>query len=436
MKKMALSGSLAVFVCVGLLCSPVRLMASTEAQKQAAIDAGLAYLASQQNPDGSWSYGSYPQAATGAALLAFVEQKYKPLGWNGQDYSAVVTNATGYLLSTASQIDISAANWWGFKGTANSGIGIDWYGNGETTYTSGLVLPALCRLTDGIVTPTTVISSANAAVDGLTYAQLIQRAVDVWVWGQTGPPGGNFDGGWRYVPNTNQSDGSTAQWGALALLYAQSVQGITVPTQTKTELINWINYIQNPTDGSCGYTDPNGSSGILNDESKTGGLLIQMAFAGGGGSQGKALAYLNTNWKNTANGAWYGNFGNPYAMWSIYKGLEITIGRDAGTGTISNLNPDPGDVDNPNHGWNWWEDYCNWLVLNQNASGSWTGYQYWTDPLSTAWDISILSGTVLPPPQPKVQSVAPVMGHVALGFVALLLLVSGALIARGSRRLP
>ncbi len=438
MKKMVLSGLPMVFLCVGLLCSPVSLMASTEVQKQTAIDAGLAYLASQQNADGSWTYssaaGSYIQAATGAALLAFVEQKYKPLGWNGHDYSAVVTNATGYLLSTASPIDISAANWWGFKGTANSGIGIDWYGNGETTYTSGLVLPALCRLTDGIVTPTTVISSSNAAVNGLTYAQLIQRAVDVWVWGQTGPAGGNYDGGWRYVPNSNQSDGSTSQWGALALLYAQNVQGITVPAQTKTELIKWINYIQNPTDGSCGYIDPNGFSGIPNDEAKTGGLLIQMALAGGGGSQTKAFAYLNTNWKNTANNTWSGNFGQPYAMWAIYKGLEITIGRDAGTDTISNLNPDPGDVNNPNHGWNWWEDYCNWLVLNQNGNGSWSGYSYWTDPLSTAWDISILSGTILPPPQPT-RSPAPAMGHVALGLVALLLLVSGVLLLPRSRRL-
>jgi hypothetical protein len=390
-----------VFLCVGLLSSPVSLMAATEAQKQAAIDSGLAWLASQQNPDGSWTFGGYEQAATGAALLTFVEQKYKPLGWNGQDYSAVVTKATNYLLSTATQIDISSANWWGFKGTNNSGIGLDW-GGSEATYTSGLVLPALCRLTSGIVSPSAVISSANTAVNGLTYAQVIQRAADTWIWGQTGPAGVNYDGGWHYFPSQGDADGSTSQWGALALLFAQQVPGITVPAQTKTELQNWINYIQNA-DGSCGYSSPT----YLNDESKTGGLLAQMVFAGGGGSQINALSYLNTNWKNTENGTWYGNFGHPYAMWSIYKGLELTIGLNAGTGTISNLNPNPGDINNPNHGWNWWEDYCNWLVLNQNPNGSWTGYSYWIDPLSTAWSISILSGTlVVQPPPPVTPAVA------------------------------
>ncbi len=414
MKKLVL-----VFLCVGLLSSPVSLMAATEAQKQAAIDAGLAWLASQQNPDGSWTYGGYEQAATGAALLAFVEQKYKPLGWNGHDYSAVVTKATNYLLSTATQVDISSPNWWGFKGTANSGIGLDWTGGGETTYTSGLVLPGLCRLTAGIVSPSDTISSANPAVNGLTYAQVIQRAVDLWVWGQTGPAGGNNDGGWRYFPNSNDSDGSTSQWGAIAMLFAQQVPGIIVPAQTKTELQKWINYIQNPVDGSCGYTDPNGLSGITNDESKTGGLLTQMVFAGGGGSQSKALAYLNTNWKNLANDTWYGNFGNPYAMFGVYKGLELTIGLNADMSIISNLHPDPGNVNNPNHGWNWWEDYCNWLVLNQNVNGSWTGFQYWIDPLSTAWDINILNGTVIAPPQPSVT--APTLTE--WGMIILILLV-------------
>ena len=40
---------------------------------------------------------------------------------------------------------------------------------------------------------------------------------------------------------------------------------------------------------------------------------------------------------------------------------------------------------------NWWQDYNDWLVTNQNANGSWSGYSYWTDPLSTAFDITILS---------------------------------------------
>ncbi len=404
MKKLVL-----FFLCVALLCSPASLKAATEAQKLAAIDAGLAWLALQQNPDGSWTYGggSYNEAATAAALLAFVEQKYKPLGWHGHDYTAVVTNATNYLLGTAVQIDISTANWWGFTGKNNSGIGLEWgVSAGEQTYTSGLVLPALCRLTAGIVSPTAVISSANSAVNGLTYVQVIQRAVDTWIWGQTGPAGGNYDGGWHYFPSQGTADGSTSQWGAVSLLAAEQVPGIIVPQQTKTELINWINYIQNP-DGSCGYTDPNGASGIANDEAKTGGLLTMMFFAGGGGSQSNALAYLNTNWQSTLNNTWYGNFDNAYAMFGIYKGIELTLGLNAGTAIISNLHTNPGDINNPNHSWNWWEDYCNWLVLNQNGDGSWSGGSQWTGPLATAWYVSILNATTIAPtpPTPVTHSV-------------------------------
>jgi hypothetical protein len=129
-------------------------------------------------------------------------------------------------------------------------------------------------------------------------------------------------------------------------------------------------------------------------------MLVEMVYAGGGGNMAAAKAYLNTNWKNTASGTWYGDFGHPYAMWSIYKGLEETIGLDAGTSDISNLNPNPGDVDNPNHGWNWWEDYCNSLVLTQNTNGSWTGYSYWDSGLATPWDINILNATAVPPPNP------------------------------------
>jgi len=42
----------------------------------AAIDLGLAWLATQQLGDGSWPEANgYPAAATGSALLAFLEEK-------------------------------------------------------------------------------------------------------------------------------------------------------------------------------------------------------------------------------------------------------------------------------------------------------------------------------------------------------------------------
>lgn len=65
-----------------LLLTAIPARPATEAEKQAAIDAGLAWLAGQQEGDGRWEYGDPGSdiAATGAALLAFIEEMGLPQG--------------------------------------------------------------------------------------------------------------------------------------------------------------------------------------------------------------------------------------------------------------------------------------------------------------------------------------------------------------------
>jgi hypothetical protein len=230
-------------------------------------------------------------------------------------------------------------------------------------------------------------------------------------WGQNGGTNTWIDGGWRYVPKQASSDGSTTQWPAIAMLFAQNVPGITVAAQTKSELIKWMKYDQYTAagfyNGSSGYDSP----ASIPNASKTGGFLVEVAFTGHDtaldGYPGKAgaLAFLSRDWLQGPSG-WDGNIGHPYAMWSVYKGLASTIGLDDMT-AISNLNTDPLDVDNPNHGWNWWEDYCNWLVLTQNINGSWNGYSNWPGFMATGWYINILNATeVGPPPNGEVPEPA------------------------------
>jgi len=397
--------------------------AASEAEKQAAIASGLAYLASTQQVGGFWNTSGYPIADTGAALLAFEEQYYKQGNTWGPlpNYSSVVTNAANYLLSTVSTANLaggSAGAIPGFTGTYADKIGTYW-GVDEQSYQTGLALPAIARLTNGIngITPSTVI--ATGPLTGQTYLNLIQRTVDQITYAQNGPGSGVYDGGWHYMiqPPQGDADNSTAQWPVIGLTFAKAVPGVTVYPQTATELQKWITYIQNPVDGSSGYQAPVNN---YNNESKTGGLLVEMAYAGGGGNMALAKQYLDDNWLNLANNTWWGNFDNPYAMWSIYKGLAVTIGVDDMT-TITNLHANPGDIDNPDHGWNWWEDYCNWLVTTQNANGSWNGYAYWTGVLAAAWDINILNATEVGPPPvttPEPGSLLLVFGGlVGLGFV-------------------
>jgi len=389
--------------------------AATSADKQTAIDAGLAYLAATQNANGSWNYSGYEPAATAAALLAFVDQSYKPLGWNGPDYSTVVSKATTYLLTDATALPFAAGgNWWGF-GAGSSGIQMA-AANNENTYTTGLTIPALSRLVSNpyggaaLVNPTDVISSTNALVNGMTYAQVIQKMVDSFTYYQTGPPGAPAPftpvaadryGGWRYYAGERDSDMSTAQWAPISYLFAGQVSGVTIPDGTvKTALQAWLTADQYSSGPNKGGVDYQPGAGIIND-THAGGFLVSNYFAGGGGSQADALAWLNAHWKDAPSGTWYGNEGHPYAMWAVYKGLETLYGT-AGAGPISNLNPQGTNMIDPGAEWNWWEDYCQWLVDSQNANGSWNGYSSWVGPLAAAWDINILNATqtVAPTPEP------------------------------------
>jgi hypothetical protein len=177
-----------------------------------------------------------------------------------------------------------------------------------------------------------------------------------------------------------------------------------VPAFVATELAIWVNFIQNA-DGGSDYPD---TKGWGSNVSRTGTLLVQQVFSGAGAGTAAAQAYLNSQWLTIQNSTWNGNFGHPYAMWAAYKGLEVTIGVDADTSVISNLHADPGDIDNPNHGWNWYEDYCEYLVNTQNANGSWNGYMsYWPSTLATAWYINILSAVEIPTNQPPIADAGP-----------------------------
>lgn len=389
MKKICLWLSI---VMVFTIFQAALVNAATEAEKQLAIEKALAWMAANQQPDGRWNYGETNGgdiAATGAALLAFMEQKDKSGGWFGIDYTPVVNKGYEYIMNHAQSVTIGPQTY-GNPDINGNGIGVKFVlggVNSRDTYVTGLVLPALIKrgnLND-------VIAVGSQA--GRTYKAVIQDTVDYFAWGQN--ENGYARGSWRYYANSGDADNSTAQWPVVGMLYAQTVPGITVPQFVKDELKLWIDYIQHPSGGS-GYDSP---SSYLN-ESKTGGLLLEMVFAGydgykAGDTLGKqeALNYLDNNWQSTPSGTWYGNFLHPYAMWGIYKGLQLTIGT-GNTTEIANLHA-PGPMD-PGDAWNWWEDYCETLVRNQNANGSWTGYSYWGAVLATPWYVNILNATVIP----------------------------------------
>ena len=396
MKQVTRLAAAVTAACMSLAASSA--FAATEAEKRAAIDAGLAYLATTQTASGYFGGGGtdYLIANTGSALLAFLEEKPN-WGANAAAYQTVVDNGLNYLMSQVSVVNISAQPEGNPDGDGN-GIGIKFYPGGTNsrdTYVTGIVLPAIASsgTPDALITagPLASRTDGSGAGGAWTYKDVVQNTIDYFAYGQ------NPDGGWRYYANYGGSDQSTAQWPVISALYAGKM-GVSMPSFVKTELAEWTDFIQNDTTGAAGYDSPNSPYGEMNE---TGALLIMQDYLGWPSSDDRveaALAYVNTHWQEPANNTWDGNFGHPYAMWALYKGLELRLGTDADTSILSNLRSGNcgDDVDNLDHGCNWFEDYAEYLVSTQAANGSWNGYSDWGASLATPWYINILAATQIP----------------------------------------
>lgn len=381
---------------VALACCTIGSMsalAATEAQKTEAIDKGLAYLASTQAGDGSWvGYaGSYQAAGTGSAVLAILEQGNTETSGT---YQTNVKKGLKYLFDNAT-VDGDGRVYWA----------------GEDTYQTGLALSAIAATK----TPTAIVS--GGPLDGKTYKQVVEGVAKYFKDGQ------NADGSWGYAASQGSGDNSTTQWPVVGLLFAQSKMGVALDPSVIAKLTTWTGGIQN-LNGTPGTNPGHGASGYSNNSdylsvSKTGGLLLELYAEGKGVSDSQvqaALGFIDRNWVsggNLAGAPWDGNFGQPYAMWSVYKGLQSTIGLD-NNAYITNLNPSQST--DSGRGWNWYEDYSDWLVNNQLSGGDWAGYSYWTGPMAAPWDINILLATqVAPNPTPEPTTLA----MLSLGMMGL-----------------
>ena len=446
--------------------------AATEQAKQAAIDAGLAYLAGSQitsgTYDGAWeyrrTYNSGPSydgylAATASAALAFIEEGYTP--GDGSIYDTHVTKAVNYIFDKA-KVDPYYNNYGretaGYTryaedynndgvvnsldvGRNNQAIYFDPYNSKRDIYTNGLVVPVIYALGQALGKDT-VVGTGSATVSGMTYKEVLRDVVDWYSYGQVEPGvvyGGYAQrGGWRYTPNYNSSDNSTAQWGALALLYGEE-WGLNAPDYVKNELTLWVNLIQNDNtpsdwrDGGSGYSNPDQ---YVND-AKTGGLLLQLAAIGADVNDPRvqaALGFLDGRWNDPAHYShdeWFhGNLDNPYAMWAIYKGLEefdVTTMSNAPGGFIVGQDWDS----HTSAAGDWYAHYCDWLVNDQNSDGSWDGFEspehnnrayYWNGALADGWYINILNATGLPEPvvpEPSTFVIWSLLGAGGIGFMSL-----------------
>jgi hypothetical protein len=194
-----------------LLWTPAAAIAPEEIE--AAIVSGLAWLAGQQNEDGSWGYYPYGcdrVAYTGLAVLKFetraIELGLDPMGEDYQ-YADLVSDGLAYILDNAHDISVGVQPA-GDPDTNGNGIGTYFdqseCGSHHEIYNTGIAMMAIA-------------ASGHPEL----YAGTLQDAVDYMAWAQADDFCGLHRGGWRYQPDCN-SDNSNSGYVTLGLGFAEA----------------------------------------------------------------------------------------------------------------------------------------------------------------------------------------------------------------------
>lgn len=370
-------------VAPGALAAPATLDEDIEN----AIVLGLAWLDTQQQPDGAWGLpGECDRVGqTGLVLLKFetraIELGLDPLG-PAYEYADEVAAGLDYILANAKVVPIGPQPA-GDPDTNGNGIGMAFVQPGcefHETYNTALALMAL----------------ANSGHPEL-YGLLVQDGVDYFAWAQADDFCGVHRGGWRYVPDCN-SDNSNSGYVTLALGYATAPPphgfGAVLPDFVRSELSLWLDVIQDDVngdadDGGSWYDPYSPWVNIL----KTGNLIYELGLVGDGPTSVRvqdALDYVERHWFDPGF-CGTGWLDHRQAMFTLMKGLE-------GLG-IDLIDRDLDGV--PEH--DWFAEVAGHLVATQVFDGSWPS-DCWSGPvMSTAWALLTLEKSV-----PQLELTVPV----------------------------
>jgi hypothetical protein len=204
---------------------------------EAAVAAGLNWLAAHQRADGSWNFNhvtgkcdatcTYPGTpqlfdceigATGLALLAFLGAGQTH--YEGR-YQKQVAAGLDYLIK-----DLPAGP---------AGYGIDL--RDGSLPTGQMYVHAIATM---------ALSEAYAMTSDRRLIEPAQGGVDFIAWSQD-----PFGGGWRYQPQA-PGDTSVVGWQVMALTSAR-VAGLNVPRTTIPGALHFLTSVQAPGDGGYGY---------------------------------------------------------------------------------------------------------------------------------------------------------------------------------------
>lgn len=278
----------------------------------AAVSAGIAYLAETQQPDGAWESGRYGKnvAITSLACLALMSDGHMP---GRGELGDVVDRGVDFILSTSKESGLITSE-------ANNG---PMYGHGFAT----LFLGEVYGMTPGGDNP-----RADRVHEALVKAvRLIEQTQ-------------NDEGGWRYNPVPYDADVSVTICQIMALRSARNA-GIEVNAQVIDRAVEYVRLCQN-SDGGFKYQLGSGNSAWP----RTAAGVASLFYAGiyEDDAIDKGLVYLEANalpGKSSPSRSHY-FYGQYYAVQAMY----LAGGRFWET---------------------WWPAVRQELLASQNDDGSW-----------------------------------------------------------------
>ncbi len=191
-----------------MVVQPLRAQDQSEADLDASIARGLAFLARLQKEDGTFEGGGPRLAMTALALMAFLSAGHAP---DSGKHGLTVRRCIDALIRAAPED--------GYFGRID----------GSRMYGQGIITLALAEVY-GVETNTESREKIEKVF--ASAVRVILKAQEV----KKGPP---HAGGWRYEPSSGDSDLSLSGWNALALRAAQNV-GMTVAKEPVERAVSYV----------------------------------------------------------------------------------------------------------------------------------------------------------------------------------------------------
>jgi hypothetical protein len=253
-RRHALRSAVLVFLSLSLLWPPGvcgdAVVAGAQARRgkaaeDAAVYRALEYLKRSQQKDGAWVSGGFGPATsvTSLAVMAFLAAGHVPA--EPGPYRESIERGIRYVLAHQQQNGLLVSQ------TSHGPM----YCHGIST----LMLAEVAGMT------------ADLELSSRTQAALV-RAVKLILAAQNVSKSEDHAGGWRYQPNSNDSDISVTGWQLMALRAAKAA-GCAVPSESIDRAVAYLNRCAVKQGGGFGY-QPHG--GANNPRTGTGVLALEI----------------------------------------------------------------------------------------------------------------------------------------------------------------